>query len=166
MPTVTGASYLCIGNPDTFAAVPVGGSWSFTNANAIVSGDIATGSVSGMDTLIYRYTNICGTGSDSVSLRIFTIHQCDSVLLVGGESSIESINIYPNPGRGIYTIALPASSQQAELVVSDMYGRNMLHWTEANQQEIKLDLSNVANGTYMVTVNAGGQRYRMKVVKW
>jgi hypothetical protein len=68
--TVSGASSVCIGSSVTLTTTGTGGSWSASNGNATVSGPFVTGVAAGLDTIMYRVTNSCGTATATQTVRV------------------------------------------------------------------------------------------------
>ena len=58
-------------------------------------------------------------------------------------------NIYPNPSAGVFTIK---GADNATIMVTDIYGKVIKTVSNTNQ----VDLSNQANGIYMVTISQEG----------
>ncbi len=68
--TITGVTSVCVGATIVLSDVASGGTWSATNANAIVSGGAVTGVIAGIDSIQYSVTNSCGTDIASYSITI------------------------------------------------------------------------------------------------
>jgi sugar lactone lactonase YvrE/uncharacterized protein YjdB len=61
---ITGPTTICIGTFTTYTNAAIGGVWSITNSNAVISsGGIVTPVSVGLDTISYTVTNTCGTAS-------------------------------------------------------------------------------------------------------
>ena len=60
--TISGPSSVCVGSSITMTDAATGGAWSSSNARAtITTGGIVTGVTSGIDSIYYTVTNVCGT---------------------------------------------------------------------------------------------------------
>jgi trimeric autotransporter adhesin len=60
--TISGPGTVCAGTTITLSDIFSGGTWSRTNAHATVSGaGVVTGVSAGLDTVLYTFTNSCGT---------------------------------------------------------------------------------------------------------
>ena len=73
---ITGVSSLFVGTYITLSDAHSGGIWSCSNAKAVVSGSTVTGVSSGLDTIRYIVTNLCGTDTAS---KIITIEVAPTV---------------------------------------------------------------------------------------
>ena len=74
---ITGASSVCVGSAITLSDTLSGGLWIISNAHATLSGSIVNGITAGMDTVLYRVTNTCGT---STAIKIVTINPVPSLV--------------------------------------------------------------------------------------
>ncbi len=82
---ITGILSICVGATTTLTDAVSGGVWSASNANATVAGGIVTGVTTGIDTISYTVTNICGTAVASV---VVTINPVPAVTSISGPSSV------------------------------------------------------------------------------
>ena len=99
-------------------------------------------------------SNACG--SDTTT--------CEPIEVQGiSETDSELIAVYPNPSNGIYTVASKGSIIQ-EAVLYSVNGE--LIWRNAhNSQEITIDLSEYARGTYMLHVSTNQQATIFRLIK-
>ena len=99
-------------------------------------------------------SNACG--SDTTT--------CEPIEVQGiSETDSELIAVYPNPSNGIYTVASKGSIIQ-EAVLYSVNGE--LIWRNAhNSQEITIDLSEYARGTYMIHVITNQQATIFRLIK-
>ncbi len=68
---ISGSSSVCISSSITLTSTVSGGTWSATNGNALVLSSGTVGGVSsGIDTIIYTFTNTCGTAADSFIVSV------------------------------------------------------------------------------------------------
>ena len=68
---ITGANTLCQGSFTIYTDSVSGGAWSVTNANATITGTgVASGVTSGVDTIVYTFTNACGTISSTKTVTV------------------------------------------------------------------------------------------------
>ena len=65
-----GADSLCVGAIVRLTPSAPGGTWATSNTNASVAAGHVLGTFSGMDTIIYTVTNICGTATTSKSISV------------------------------------------------------------------------------------------------
>ena len=80
------------------------------------------------------------------------------------ENKTEEISLYPNPANSYITIDIPAAYNKSTLHIMNTQGQLVYSQTVvAGVQNIQLD--NIANGLYMVTIQADGKRvYTYKIV--
>jgi hypothetical protein len=99
-------------------------------------------------------SNACG--SDTTT--------CEPIEVQGiSETDSELIAVYPNPSAGIFTVASKGSIIQ-EAVLYSVNGE--LIWRNAhNSQEITIDLSEYARGTYMLHVSTNQQATIFRLIK-
>ncbi len=57
---ITGDTAVCTGSMVTLTGVDTGGTWTATNANATLAGNVVTGISIGLDTIAYTVANSCG----------------------------------------------------------------------------------------------------------
>ncbi len=81
-------------------------------------------------------------------------------LLTNNEEFAE-FNIYPNPTEGIINNN-SQFSQNYVIIVLDIFGRVIIEETTKNK---KLDLSNLINGVYFVSIHNGFKSYSLEIVK-
>ncbi len=82
---ISGSSSVCVGSGITLTDAIPGGTWSISNAHgSLVGPGIVDGISSGVDTVFYTATGICGTGTSS---KIITINPVPVVAAIGGPTS-------------------------------------------------------------------------------
>ncbi len=86
---INGAASICQGATDTLTDTVSGGIWTTTNTNAIVTSVAAGGAITainaGIDTVVYTYTNSCGT---DVTTKVITIIPLPDAGIITGVDSI------------------------------------------------------------------------------
>ena len=84
---ISGASLVCVGSSITLTDTSGGGAgaWAISNATASVSGGVVTGMSTGMDTVKYTVTNICGSAT---AVKAITVSQVPSAGFIAGSSSV------------------------------------------------------------------------------
>jgi Secretion system C-terminal sorting domain len=170
IPTVIGLNYVCLAPrviEDTLTGNPPGGVWFTTNGNATVAtSGIVIGLLSGYDTVVYTYTNNCGSATDSFTVHTLTAHECDSLSAVPEVTpSVSKISLYPNPAHDAVTLVMPIMSGNCICTITDMYGRIVKSEILAagNQKEL-LKLDTLPSGTYILSISADGVVYREHLV--
>lgn len=91
---------------------------------------------------------------------------CCSGLLIGAEAPSPSANVlvYPNPGSGVFRVALTAG-EGMDVDVYDLQGKTIVAHHHADGPELSLDLRSAASGIYLVRVVAGDKTYFQRLVK-
>ena len=78
--TIAGPDSVCQGAMVTLVnPAGTGGSWIITNGSAFVMGGVVSGLSPGMDTIIYSYTNVCGTTTVNKSISIDPLPYAGSI---------------------------------------------------------------------------------------
>ena len=139
--------------PISFTASP--GGWEWTG-----SGEIDLSSYTGTIHLAYKFTS---TSSGSSTWEV------DNILITGTMSSsviekeLMELNVYPNPGYGIYSIT---NTNQTRLNVSvyNILGE-LVYETISSEQLINLDIQNQNNGVYLVQLTGQGNTKTISLIK-
>ncbi len=95
-------------------------------------------------------------------IRIITSTPINSVGTVANNALL---SIYPNPSTGTFVMNMPASVKDAQVTITDMTGKvvatKTVNGTVSGQ---RLNFSTLAQGNYVVTVSADGNKYSSKLV--
>ncbi|WP_294241556.1 MULTISPECIES: M28 family peptidase [Chryseobacterium] len=75
-------------------------------------------------------------------------------------SSLESVNVYPNPAKDYLNVELPKHIKNFRLEIADMNGRLLSN----HENETRVNVSGLSNGAYMVTVKADGKTAVRKII--
>ncbi|MDN4011674.1 M28 family peptidase [Chryseobacterium gambrini] len=75
-------------------------------------------------------------------------------------NSLESIKIYPNPAKDYLNVELPEDVKDFSLEISDINGRLVLN----KENETKVNVSELPNGTYITTVKTKDQKAVRKII--
>jgi hypothetical protein len=76
-----------------------------------------------------------------------------------------SLNIYPNPSKGIYTISSNEVFQNESIKVMNLTGQIIYQKENVSGKSFEIDISTKANGIYFVEVKTKEGINRLKVVK-
>jgi GEVED domain/Secretion system C-terminal sorting domain len=82
---ISGTAVFCAGTSVTLTDTSAGGVWTVSNASATATGDIITGVLGGTDTVIYTYTNSCGTAT---ALFPITVNPLPNPSVISGTLSV------------------------------------------------------------------------------
>lgn len=105
------------------------------------------GRLTGMASLLYIATNICGTDTTSYSFRIGDCREGVNNLTALPDESIE---IYPNPATLSLTIS--ATEKICTVAISNLVGQTLLS-REYNSPKAEVDVSTLSAGVYLVRIN-------------
>ncbi len=162
--TLSGLSTVALGASIILTASSSGGTWTSLNTSlATVS---ATGTVraiaAGTDTIKYTVTGSCGTASVTKVINI-TSHR--EMTGPAGTTNDEtgSINIYPNPSNGAFTLVIDQDMETATVVITDVTGK-VVETRTGNEKAMYFVLNNVAAGAYLVQIEADGKHYVRKII--
>ena len=85
---------------------------------------------------------------------------------VKDESSLEQIQLYPNPTHGIFHIATASLiGEQSVIIVKNTTGQTIKTWKTDNTSERQIvDISNQKSGVYFVVIQSGNQTVTRRIV--
>lgn len=132
------------------ANATAGGTWvDVSGSGALTGSTFDPNQATNMATYDFRYvlTSACGDDSATVSLYL----DCDVSL---NEYTVGNIDVYPNPTVGAVTIeALGANNRIRNIEVYAINGELLIQ-RNADDAEVRLDLSNFADGLYNIKVTS------------
>lgn len=125
---------------------PSGGTYSGTGVAGTSFNPTTAGT--GTHTITYTFTN--GSGCSGTATDNITVDACL------GNFEVENLNtatVYPNPGQGIFTLKVSSeiSLDDVKVSVYNPVGA-MIHQQDVRSTETTFDLSEFANGVYLVKV--------------
>jgi hypothetical protein len=105
-------------------------------------------------------------GSYKVIVTIGACSNTSSCVVVSSvgieeQAGIAGLQLYPNPGTGLYTLVV---TEQADVIVSNVIGEIVLKQSIGRGDNV-LNLEKYPNGIYSVSVIANGRSSTLKVVK-
>jgi hypothetical protein len=109
----------------------------------------------------------CGT-YDYGEVEDYVINISDTVTTISslGKSVAKNtafkISLFPNPTTGILNYQIPSTVKNNTITVSDLLGRTLISKSGNNTNTI--DLSELKNGTYTVTMNLDGKLVQSKII--
>lgn len=124
---------------------------SVTNGTAFVPAATNTYTVTGTD------ANNC-TNTATITI---TVDECLGL----NEAAQAVIAVYPNPGKGVFTISASDADQLANLVIRDAQGKNIAFDQTTNGTNFVIDLMHVENGIYFLTGTLNGTQFVSRLVK-
>ncbi|WP_027379385.1 M28 family peptidase [Chryseobacterium daeguense] len=75
-------------------------------------------------------------------------------------NSLESVKVYPNPAKDTLHVELPKDIKSFNLEITDLTGRRIL----SSENETKINVSGLSNGTYLCTVKADDKTAVRKII--
>ena len=120
-------------------------------------------------------SSILPTTSGMYSVTVTDANGCTAssavVNLIVGVNKIEALSnfaVYPNPNTGFFTVNVELTTMQDfQIMLTDVLGRQIqLQNFNASEITQSIDLSNMPNGIYFLTVQTAEGRMTEKVVKY
>lgn len=150
--TMTGT--FCGGQDVTLTGTPSGGTYTQTAGpvNAL-STNIFNAPQQGNYTVSYSYTD--GNGCTNTSLENFTI---DCMLGLDLISKDGSMNVYPNPNNGQFTIKSDVN-EKGTLELFNLSGQLVYTQEIDNLTEKTIDVKNLTPGVYTLTITSGEKKF-------
>ena len=144
--SITGPSFVCIGTPVTFSNVDTGGVWTSSNSRATIGSlsGIVTGVTTGLDTIKYTLTNVCGS---AIVTKTINISQAASI--IAGPSSVckgSTITLNDTVTGGTWV-----SSNTSRATIGSVSG--IVTGVSAGSSIITYTLSSGCNALKTITVN-------------
>jgi aminopeptidase YwaD len=85
---------------------------------------------------------------------------CNSTSINEINSSRNTISIFPNPANSEINIVLP-SNDNTQIEITNAIGQLIIK----DQNKSKIDISNLKNGLYFISVKHGQKTYTQKIIK-
>jgi len=169
--SITGGTTICSGSKDTLIGSPLGGGWSTSNSNALVTaistGVVITGVSAGADTIAYTMANECGGAVAIFPVMVYTIEECDSMTGVAASPApmeSETLRVWPNPNDGVFTLLLSsATDEPVKVTITNIVGEKVNGFTTVTNKATEIKLNDAA-GVYFVTASTEKGNYVAKVV--
>lgn len=76
------------------------------------------------------------------------------------QNSLESVKVYPNPAKDVLNVELPKKVKDFSLEITDVSGRTLF----SVQNQTKVNVSSLVNGTYLCTVRTDNESVTRKVI--
>ncbi len=85
---------------------------------------------------------------------------CNTTSIDGTLSNVKAISIFPNPSNTEINIVIP-SHDNTQIEILNAIGEVIMKYHDKN----KIDISNLTNGLYFISVKQGQQSYMQKLIK-
>lgn len=79
--------------------------------------------------------------------------------------SYNTISIYPNPSKGIYTIDLSYEKEPTYITIYNVLGELIYSQLLTSKTQNEIDLTHVANGYYIARINNESRSTQQKLIK-
>ncbi len=151
-------SELCVyNNPLTLSGgSPASGSYSGTGVSGGSFNPAAAGT--GTFTVTYLYTD--GNGCSASATDNILVDACLGL----EENTQTALQVYPNPGNGVFTISTGGSDLLTGINMVDAQGKTV-PFELVGQTELTIDLSTAENGVYFLTGIVNGTTVISRLVK-
>ncbi len=162
---VTGDTVVCLGHSITLHDTVAGGAWTSGNV-AIATVNAATGVVTGIGAgtvmITYTMSNACGSTPVFYTLSVDGAAGCASLTSIL-QPVYGSLQVYPNPNYGSFSIGLPSFLiGEAQVAITNTLGQVVKQYTAPANKELEVKLNSPA-GVYFVEVLINGERFTQKV---
>lgn len=107
--------------------------------------------------------SLAGTGSNGCSSSTTATVYVDICEAIKAETGMELLSVFPNPAEGLFHVHSGAPGPML-LTVTDLQGQVLQRYENANGR-VDIDLSNYANGLYLLAIEQNGERRMMRLVK-
>lgn len=79
---------------------------------------------------------------------------------------LTGVSLYPNPNNGNFTLQLTATTTQVEVIIHDIRGREIFEKSYISNGLLNesINLNNVLNGIYLVTIKDGNRKTTKKII--
>lgn len=149
LPVVTASSSsssACLDDADVIlTGTPAGGTWS---GPGVVGNNFDPSAGTGLQSLTYTYidTNGC-SGVAGVSINV------NACVGFSESTNTDGVDIYPNPGNGIFTLRISENIGDLNVIITDIQGKVVDSIREENVQAgfiMQINLENQPTGVYLV----------------
>jgi len=153
-------SMICVyDNPLTLSGgTPAGGTYS---GAGVTAGSFDPGTAGlGMAAITYIYTD--GNDCSAMATDNINVDPCLGL----EENATTTLQAYPNPGNGEFTIILSADQQLTAVQIVDLQGK-LVERAATSQQGITvtIDLTQATNGMYFLQGAVNGERVAIRLIK-
>jgi hypothetical protein len=131
-----------------------------TNTVLVLPGTTTIYTVTGSNTI--GSTTCTSTATYTVFVLACKLTSIESELLSQPDS--ETVKIFPNPNKGIFTITFNLNKDH-DVFVYDAMGRQVISYLNYKGQNQKIDISTFPSGFYIVKIVCDGTTYSQKIIK-
>jgi len=160
---ITGMDTVCAGLASLLSDTTSGGVWSVSNSNASITAGSVTGNATGIDTVYYTVTNVCG-GTASARDIIYVQQTSDCANSINKlPTSLQSVSIFPNPPTNVLSI-IQSPSAYTTFTITNSIGQNMIQQPLTTTQTT-VNVATLPPGLYYITFRGDNGTSVQKFVK-
>ena len=93
-----------------------------------------------------------------------SITQCDTTVGIVGDKQNLLFKVYPNPSSGFFYIELK-NDETVNLEILDVLGNVIYHKADYRNKDSPINLTNYADGIYLLKVSLGSSSNQLKLIK-
>lgn len=165
LPTVSASSsapnQMCVGERQTLSATGAAAfTWVSNTSNIVQSGSNI--SINPTSTSVYTVTGTDINGCSNVATITQVVDPCTGISK--NLASGSSLNVYPNPGSGEYTVEIQAALKSAHIEVVDITGKVILN-SNVTENKTTVNLTQYANGVYFLKLQSEDSVDIIKLIK-
>jgi trimeric autotransporter adhesin len=138
---------VCINSSVTLTA---SGGLSYVWDNGVANNQSFTAT----ETTTYTVTGTDVNGCVNTDMVTVTVDSCLSI----NENNIVALKVYPNPSTGLVTISADDFKGFTNVTVLDQVGRKVINTVEINSTTVVLNLTDLANGTYLIELSGASTK--------
>ena len=169
---ITGTASICANQQgvaySTIALAGLTYTWTVPSGASIVSGQ-GTNSIvvnfgANAGSVTVKANNACGTSST----RTFTVTKVACRISADGTeiSEVPAVDVFPNPGQGVYTLRLNGMTDASKVSIYSMTGQLVQQFNiSAGTTQQSISLENEADGIYLLRFETAGFVEEVKVIK-
>lgn len=119
--------------------------------------------------ILQNDSKILGLGTSNTGAGIYTTYSTIVRYYGNGKTNISTLSLehqfalYPNPASTFMHILVPNTTSIEYLSISNMQGQLLNSWTKASISN-SIDVSNLANGVYFVSITIDGNTSYQKII--
>ena len=152
--TITGEDTLCIGHSATLNETVAGGTWTTKVGIATVSpigsaSSLLAGVSNGIDTVLYTFTNTCGTAVAQYPVVVLDGGICSEAVPIASHLNTD-IKVYPNPAKSELNIT--SSTVINNITIANLMGV-AVYTHDPKTEHTQIDVANLPVGVYIIKIN-------------
>ncbi len=136
---------------------PAGGTYSGVGVTA---GNFNPGTAGvGVHMVTYDYTD--ANGCSASAMDDVTVNDCLNL----NELNSSNITVYPNPGKGVFTVTTENTDALTDLNISDLSGRIIANGIVNINGELTIQITDAQTGVYVFSGKINGKPFAVRLMK-